>query len=73
MEVSIRTKIDIQACILTFKVITKNYLDWSTKSGTTHVIQSGKLGSSTNEMSESHETWYLGLYTNFKYDSQRLF
>ena len=46
-------------------MITKNYLDRSTASGTSSISQIGILGSWAHVRSNSHQIfWYLDLYTN---------
>ena len=63
---------DIKACLLTLNVITKNYLDRSTGSGTFHRSQIGGVGSLAHQTSDSLQNLCLGLYTNSKYDYQKL-
>ena len=72
MELQIPTKFDFRAGILILINTIKNYTHLSTGSGTSHISQIGKLGSWAHGTSDSHQIWYLGLYTNSKCDYQKL-
>ena len=72
MEHPIHTKFNILDCMLNIKVITKNYLDWITGSGTSHTSQIGILGSWVLATFDSHQIWYLGLCSNYKCDYRKL-
>ena len=66
IESPIHTKFDIYACLLTLNKPIKNYRHRSTGSGTSHISQIGKLLSWVHGKSDSHQIWYLGLYSNSK-------
>ena len=51
----IHTKFNIQDCMLTINMITKNDLDWITGCGTSHISKIGILRSFAHETSGSHQ------------------
>ena len=72
MQRPIYYKFNIWACIQTLNMTTKNYLDWFTGSGTSHIGQIGMLGSWAHGTFDSHQISYLGMYTSSKCDYQKL-
>ena len=50
----------------------KNHLNRSTGSGTSYISQIGIVESRAYGKSNSHQIYYFGLYTNSKYDYQKL-
>ena len=68
----IHTNSNILAGMLTLNIISKIYLGQFRGSGTSPISEFGLLGSWANGMSDSHQIWYLGLYTNSKCNYRKL-
>ena len=72
MERLIRTKFDIQACILTVNNATKNCPHRVTGCGTSHISKIATLESRAHATFDSLQILHLGLFANYKRDYQKL-